>query len=372
MHSGKHRNGKKICVLVLCLVLSITLCYSTFVDREIEQVEIVWGENIKLDQDIRLFIDTNIMKRIRDVDQSGPARFFGPKLPKFSRFDHCVGVWVLLKKAGVDIGEQIAGLLHDASHTVFSHVADYIFTNNKNVTKYTDTSYQDTVHMRYIKQSNLKDQLGKLNLKEEDLNPDNPKYLALEQPLPDMCADRIHYNIHTGVLLGVISKKEARDIVQNLCYQNGKWFFTDIDIATKFAELSLHFTKHFWGAKWNASMNYHLAVALKRAMQIKLIKYTDLYLTDSVILSKLNKNQDRIIQIALQQCRFPIEKMCGQKYNVIKFTPKFRGIDPLVKMPGEEKLARLSEMNQMFNKHYNNVKKWCEKGYTFNALTFDE
>ena len=40
---------------------------------------------------------------------------------------------LLIKKLGGSVEEQIAGLLHDVSHTAFSHVIDYVFDNKMKV-----------------------------------------------------------------------------------------------------------------------------------------------------------------------------------------------------------------------------------------------
>ncbi len=71
------------------------------------------------------------LQRLKGVDQFGylpgyaivPAGGFpgGP----VSRFEHSVGVYLLLRKYGAPLEEQIAGLLHDVSHAVFSHSIDY-------------------------------------------------------------------------------------------------------------------------------------------------------------------------------------------------------------------------------------------------------
>jgi len=71
-------------------------------------------------------IKSKPLQRLKAIDQSG---YYEPWFPgtKHSRFEHSVGVCWLLKKYGAPIEEQIAGLIHDVSHTAFSHTSDYIF-----------------------------------------------------------------------------------------------------------------------------------------------------------------------------------------------------------------------------------------------------
>src|SRR6202041_3406853 len=67
-----------------------------------------------------------MMQRLKGIDQSGITKYI-QDLPSFSRYDHSVGVYMLLRTYGRTEKECIAGLLHDASHTVFSHVGDLVF-----------------------------------------------------------------------------------------------------------------------------------------------------------------------------------------------------------------------------------------------------
>ena len=323
-----------------------------------------WGEQVELSDDLKTMINLPIMQRLKDVDQSGPARFFGPKLPKFSRYNHSLGVFAILKKNNASKKEQVAGIFHDASHTVFSHVGDYIFA--KNISEFTENSYQDSIHMAYLRSAKLDKALAKIDIKFEEIDPENPEYKRLEQSLPDMCADRIEYNIHTGILLGMISKSEGKAIIDNIIFENGNWFFKDRKIARKFAELSLYFTQNFWGSKWNVALNIHLANALRRALELKIINKADLFLTDTVIMNKLAKNQDRIIQLNLMQCKQPLEKMKDMKYRTESFTPKFRGIDPLVL--DNEKTVRLTAIDPEFKAHHDEIRDWCQKGFYVDIL----
>ena len=49
----------------------------------------------------------------------------------------------------------------------------------------------------------------------------------------------------------IISKNDCDSILNDLRYENDKWFFTDTESAKKFAMLSLYFTKELWGSDWN-------------------------------------------------------------------------------------------------------------------------
>jgi len=58
------------------------------------------------------------------LDQDHPFMIYNPW---FNRFEHSVGVYLLLRKYRASLQEQVAGLLHDISHTAFSHIIDYVF-----------------------------------------------------------------------------------------------------------------------------------------------------------------------------------------------------------------------------------------------------
>ena len=325
---------------------------------------IIWNEKVDC-ADVMPVINSDVMQRLKDIDQSGAARYLGVKLPAFSRYEHSVGVYALLKKAGALKKEQVAGLLHDASHTVFSHVGDYIWA--KKIDDYNEESFQDTIHLAYLRKNKIEPVLKSLGMKLSDVDVEKNEYKALEQSLPDMCADRIQYNIHTGLIMKMINEKDVKEILGDLKYKDGKWFFKNPVIARKFANLSVYFTQNFWGSRWNTTMNIHFANALKRAIELKIISENELFSTDSVVLDKLLKSKDEVIKLNLQQCEKPLERISGQNYKSEKFYPKFRGIDPLIKQ-SSGKFVRLSEVDAMFRSNYDAVKKWCRDGFEVDIL----
>lgn len=330
--------------------------------------ESIWGDNESGDSLIDDLHKTKIMQRLKNVDQAGPAHYLHG-MPPYSRYSHSIGVFVILKKFGCNQNEQAAGLFHDISHTAFSHVGDYVFSDDPS--KYTKNSFQDSIHMQYLRKhrDEIDPILKKYNISFDVLNPENKEYRGLEQKLPDMCADRIEYNIHTGLIMKKINREDAKQIVDDLRFEGGVWFFKSLESARKFARLSVMFTKEFWGSEWNTSMNIHFAGALKRALDINLISRDELFGDDIPVLQKLENSKDRIIKKFMRQCRNILQKMKGYKYKKIHFTPKFRGVDPLVKTDGMNDFKRLSEIDDEFKRFHDDVKGWCEKGFDLYILT---
>ena len=60
-----------------------------------------------------------------------PGRALGAGVPVQERdpFEHSLGVYLLLRRLGADRREQVAGLLHDISHTAFSHAVDFLISS---------------------------------------------------------------------------------------------------------------------------------------------------------------------------------------------------------------------------------------------------
>src|SRR3989338_3104441 len=83
-------------------------------------------------------IKSKPLRRLKGIDNRGAWAFHYSSPGSLSRYDHSLGVMLLLKKFCADPEEQIAGLLHDVSHTAFSHVADFVFNSN-----YLRHDYQD-------------------------------------------------------------------------------------------------------------------------------------------------------------------------------------------------------------------------------------
>src|SRR4029079_19693461 len=82
------------------------------------------------DPKILALIATPTFQRLKGIKQSGPSAFALP-FKTITRFEHCLGTHLLLKRLGADLREQVAGLLHDISYTAFSHAVDLVVSSEE-------------------------------------------------------------------------------------------------------------------------------------------------------------------------------------------------------------------------------------------------
>ena len=307
---------------------------------------------------VKELLQHKCMTRLKEIDQHGPSTYFQNK-PTFDRYAHSVGVYALLKKCGASLEEQVAGLLHDASHTTGSHVADTLFKTG------TVDAYQDGIHGWFLEKMSVHKVLKKYNLEIAHILPKQKKFTALEKDLPHMCADRIQYNLHTGLVFKRITQKELDDVVADLRFEDDTWFFTTKKSARVLGKLSLYFTEHFWGSAENTVLHYWLSSALRRAIGLELLTFDDIHFgIDDHMLTTLRKSEDEHIINMLNCLHNPQENFDVFK-NTTRFDlferPKFRGIDPLIKLNGE--LVHLSAHDKAFKKEYDTVKEFVRKGH---------
>ena len=181
--------------------------------------KVVFEDNVLID-----LMKSELMERLKGINQGGPFILMNPKHEwrkfKMTRFDHSVGVCILLKIFNVSLEEQVAGLLHDVSHTVFSHALDFLF--NRNI----EHDYHERFHDGTILDSEVPFILEKHGLDVEDIL-DEKRFTVLERELPDLCTDRIDYFLRFMLEYGMISKSQIDDILNALTIHDGEIIFYD-------------------------------------------------------------------------------------------------------------------------------------------------
>ena len=310
-------------------------------------------------------LESRPLQRLKEIDQYGVIRYISD-CKTFNRYEHCVGVFILLRHCGASLDEQVAGLLHDASHTVFSHVGDYVFDQPEG----SEGSYQDDMHAWFIKNSGLEEILVKHGLPAESIAEYGDYYFALEQPLPELCADRIDYNLRGAYVEGLLSQDEVKAIMQDLNYEDGHWYFNNQKSASAFAAFSLYGTTQIWGAAWNLMVNKWMAITIKQAFKIGLITPLEFqFSSDDQIWQKLLASQDVIIKNNLYNVmHYPecVFMSTPEDANMV-LHGKFRGVDPLIST--EKGLMRLTSLDPEYRAEFIKTFQLMKAGWNVKVIS---
>jgi hypothetical protein len=297
-------------------------------------------------------------QRLKEIDQHGITSYC-LNSPTFDRYTHSISVYSLLKRFNAPYKEQIAGLLHDISHTVFSHVGDHLFNKPEG-----ERSYQDDIQEEYLREIGFDKILEKYKIDVSEILDDNPNFTCLEQKLPYMCADRIEYNLHTAIVFNDMTIEEMNEILDDLHFDGFSWFFTKPDLAYAFAKHSLNYTCSFWGSKVNNVCIAWFTEALKTAIEKKILTNEEIHFsTDRFVLEKLTQSDDPIISNLMEKCWAEDKQL-----DLIPHTPiKLRAIDPYVKIEGS--LCFLTDIDPFFKEAYESVKNYAKTGQFLESST---
>ncbi len=304
----------------------------------------VYGDE-KIEEPILIELITSpSMQRLKKISQFGlPDRFYN--IDGFSRFDHSVGVTILLRRLGAEEEEQIAGLLHDVSHTAFSHIVDWLQGDT------TTEDSQDLYHEERLKKSELPAILKKHGYQLKNIT-DYHRFPLLEQEIPDLCADRVDYALRE------FEPVLAHQLFSELTVADNKIAFSNQRAARLFAERFLRAQMEHWGGFEAISRYKIFARVLREALKEKIIKISDLLVDDDHVLAKLEACDNSWIQSVLKQLA---KKSLADLPKEEKPTPKkFRFVDPL--FLDEGKLQRLSAVDAEFKKILESTREENNRG----------
>ncbi len=289
------------------------------------------------------------VQRLKGIAQMGiPPRFYNLKTP-ISRFDHSIGVLILLRKLNAPLEEQIAGLLHDISHTAFSHVFDWVIGSNKK------EDHQDENHKNSIFRTEIPWILKKYGFKADEIS-DLKQFGLLERDIPNICVDRLDYALRDPAFL---SRKTARYVVKRLRNLKGRVIFADLKSASLFARNFSKCQREHWGG-YEAVNRYNLlSFVLRRALDIKILKIGDFYRDDNFVINKLIKSEDgKILDILQLLSRNKLPRQLSRSAKIIR--KKFRYVDPEFIVRGE--IRRLSSASEDFKNFLRRQKIINRKG----------
>lgn len=311
-------------------------------------------------------IHSPAVQRLKFIHQYGVA-YYTTHPEEYNRFDHSIGVFAILKMKGACLEEQIAGLLHDVSHTVFSHVGDWVFGK-----EYQEVDYQSTIHKIHLAVSGVEQILNRHGYTVQQILPKRNIFVMLEQSLPNLSADRIDYNIQGAYFQNFLSKEEAQELFLDLYFEDGRWVTTRRDLAAKLMHFSLFMTEDCWGSAVNYVTSRWLADAILHGLNIGLISWNEFHFgIDQDIWDKLRASQDPLIRTKMHLVHYPdvsyrlVEP--AQAKQFVKF--RFRGIDPWILQGG--KIVRLTSIDVELADMFQKTKEKAAAGWPLEILALE-
>ncbi|EJR37384.1 HD domain-containing protein [Bacillus mycoides] len=306
-------------------------------------LDVIYGE-FKVDKVLEELILSKPVQRLKGVHQAGASYLMNEKW-NVTRFDHSVGAMLLIKKLGGSVEEQIAGLLHDVSHTAFSHVIDYVFDNE-------NESYHEEIFSSVVKNSEIPAILSKHGYNYEDILLDDSKWTLLEKSAPELCADRVDYTLRDMFTYGYISLEEVHSFLEDLIEIDGKMVLQNIEIAEWFTKTYYKEVIDFFMKPMNIYGNDMLAKTLKLALHKKIIHPDDFLLEDHELITKLRLCKDQEVDALLRKVHPSIEVKEDRNEYDLHQKNKVRLIDPPLLREGEvvrssvvsEKIRQMSDI----------------------------
>lgn len=309
-------------------------------------------------------IDSPAFQRLKKIHQYGVS-YYTTHREEFTRYSHSLGVFYILKNSKRPLEEQIAGLLHDVSHTVFSHVGDWVF--NK---EHSDNDYQNSIHEQFLEKTGLSAILRKYKIDPKNVLPLENLNPALEQKRPNPSADRLDYSIQGAYHQDFITKKEAIELFKDCKFVEGKWISSKPELMTKIVLFTLFMGENCFASPTNHLSSRWLAEAIIKGIEIGLITNDEFhYGTDEAVWTKLITSKEQFIQKRMEMVinTENLYILVDPKESDMIFVTKFWGFDPWILDKG--KIVRLTSINKNLEEKYYRAKERISKGFSIKLLT---
>ena len=208
-------------------------------------------------------INTKVVQRLKNIHQGGASYLVNPNW-NVTRYEHSIGTMIFIKLIGGSLEEQIAGLLHDISHTAFSHVVD--FALNKS-----NEDYHEEIFERIVETSDIPKILTKHGYDYKDILYNEKKWTILERSAPALCADRIDYTLRDMYSYGYISLVAIKNFLDSLEVKDGEIVINSINAAEWFVNTYYKEVIGFFLNPLNIYAYNRLSNALKVALDNEII-----------------------------------------------------------------------------------------------------
>lgn len=333
---------------------------------------------------LKKYIELPIMQRLSgigllcgtDWTSLYKNRFF------YSRLDHSVGVALIIWNFTKDKTQTIAGLLHDVSTTVFSHVSDF-----RKGDALTQTSTEEPTTKMILSDSALCKLMESDGIEPKDV-VDYHIYPIADNEIPSLSADRLEYMYPSGLALdGSWTFEEIAKTYNNLTILKNEENKDELGFKT--IEMADLYCKKFCMIGHILQLNENklclqlLSQIMTKAVELNVLQEEDfMTLSESKIIEKIESFISKKT-FSLEEQKFATmyntfrkmtkvehsnQKLPEDEYFCVSLKVKQRYINPLVKVgTNSQQAKRLSEVSDFTNKlikdflEYEDTKFGCVK-----------
>jgi HD superfamily phosphohydrolase len=281
------------------------------------------------------------MQRLRGVLQHGVTALIGITSP-VTRYDHSLGAMFLVRRLGGDINEQIAALLHDVSHTAFSHVIDYVFDDHDG------QSYHDEHKEAYLSTTDVPEILAHHGYDWRQYLDEN-RFPILEQPAPRLCADRLDYFLRDSLDLGLATPVDVAQVLDHLLLVDSRIVTDDLKVARWLGNTYIAADDASWANLREVGLYEAAARAIRHALDIGALNESDIWGADRLVWAKMLAYDDPQLQQWLQLVSPATEFVWDDTQPTFRVSTKVRTIDPDIWVSSD--LKTLSQLDMDFAAH---------------------
>jgi HD superfamily phosphohydrolase len=267
-------------------------------------------------------IRSDALARLKAVHQGGGS-FLVRRGRDGTRFEHSVGVALLIRRLGGSTTEQAAGLVHDVAHTAFSHVIDYAFE------RLSEDYHERHAHL-VVERSELPHIANRYGIDIAELL-DADRWPLLEQPSPHLCADRIDYALRDLLRIGWITRDEVTNFLASLIVDERRIVVGDADQAEWFARQFARVAVQIFLDPRETYANRELATAIQFALRAGELTESDLLETDDVVLERLRSSRSKEVRSRLAKLTPSLSVKSDIERFEYEIRTKPRYVDPLVR-----------------------------------------
>jgi uncharacterized protein len=296
----------------------------------------IYGRETIFEAVILDLLESAAIRRLHGVLQHGVTALLEITKP-ITRFQHSVGVMLLVRRTGGGLSEQVAALLHDVSHTAFSHVIDHVFHDQGT------QSYHERQKEWWIARTDIPATLIRHCRNWRDYLEDDP-FPLLEQPLPRLCADRLDYFLRDGSALGLLSPADVRMVLDHLVVAEGRMAMDDALAARMLGERFMAADDASWSNPHELVLYELAARAIRAALTHGVVKEEELWGTDAALWELLRRAEDSEVARWVRLTQRRPEFVIDHDAPTIRIRPKVRAIDPdVVTAAGLRPLSELDD-----------------------------